>query len=157
VLRDGTVIADHFTTIDELNVTLSKARRGVKFRTADLARLLFQPDFQANALTPGRAGVLMSNGDFIDGDFRGIDAGWVKISSVLLGQRRYELNRKIAAVLLRDVAPRPGSLEVATQDGSLWRTERLAFEKDTLALTTSLLGEWRIPADELLEIRRTNP
>ena len=156
VLRDGTVLADHFAAIDESNVTLSKAKRGLKFRTADVARLLFQPDFEANALTPGRVGVLMSNGDFIDGDFRGIQAGWVKISSVLLGQRRYELNRKIAAVLLRDVAPRATALEVATQDGSLWRTERLAFEKDTLALSTPLLGEWRIPADEVMEIRRTS-
>lgn len=157
VLRDGTVLADHFASIDELTVTLSKASRSVKFRTADVARLLFQPDFEANALTPGRAGVLMSNGDFVDGDFRGIEAGSVKLSSVLLGQRRYPLNRKVAAVLLRDIGPRPAALEVSTQDGSLLRSERLAFEKDMLVLATPLLGEWRIPPDEVLEIRRTSP
>jgi len=75
---------------------------------------------------------------------------------VLLGQRRYELNRKVAAVLLRDIAPHRALLEVATQDGSLWRPERVAFEQDTLVLSTPLLGEWRIPADELLEIRQGN-
>ena len=138
-------------------MTLSKARRSLRLRTADVARVLFQPEFEANALTAGRAGVLLSNGDFIDGDFRGIEAGCVKINSVLLGQRRYELNRKVAAVLLRDVTTHPAPLEVATHDGSLWRPERLAFEQDTLVLSTPLLGEWRIPADELLEIRRTNP
>jgi hypothetical protein len=143
--------------MDESNLTLSKARRSLRLRTTEVARVLFQPEFEANALTIGRAGVLLSNGDFIDGDFRGIEAGCVKINSVLLGQRRYELNRKVAAVLLRDITPRPAPLEVATHDGSLWRPERLAFERDTLVLSTPLLGEWRLPADELLEIRRTNP
>lgn len=157
VLRDGTMLADHFASMDESSVTLSKAKRSLRLRTADVARVLFQPEFEANALTTGRAGVLMSNGDFIDGDFRGIEDGWIKISSVLLGQRRYELNRKVAAVLLRDVTLRPAALEVVTHDGSLWRPERLAFERDTLVLSTPLLGEWRLPADELLEIRRPNP
>jgi hypothetical protein len=157
VLRDGTVLADHFASMDEANVTLSKARHSLKLRTADVARLLFQPEFEANALTAGRAGVLLSNGDFIDGDFRGIETGQVKISSVLLGQRRYDLNRRVAAVLLRDVTPRPAPLEVATHDGSLWRPERLALEQDTMVLSTPLLGEWRLPTDELLEIRRSNP
>jgi hypothetical protein len=154
VLRDGTVLADHFASMEEFSLTLSKARRSLKLRTADVARVLFQPEFEADAITAGRAGVLLSNGDFIDGEFRGIDAGWVKISSVLLGQRRYELNRKIAAVILRDVAPRSALLEVATIDGSVWRPARLAFEQGTLVLTTPLLGEWRLPADELREIRR---
>jgi hypothetical protein len=157
VLRDGTVLADHFASMDESSIVLSKEKRSLKLRTADVARVLFQPEFEANALTAGRAGVLLSNGDFIDGDFRGVEAGCVKINSVLLGQRRYELNRKVAAVLLRDVTPRPAPLEVATQDGSLWRPERLTFEQDTLVLSTPLLGEWRIPADELLEIRRGSP
>jgi hypothetical protein len=157
VLRDGTVLADHFASMDESNVTLSKAKRSLRLRTTEVARILFQPEFEANALTIGRAGVLLSSGDFIDGDFRGIEAGCVKINSVLLGLRRYELNRKVAAVLLRDVTSRPAALEVATHDGSLWRPERLAFEKDTVVLSTPLLGEWRLPADDLLEIRRGNP
>ncbi len=156
VLRDGTVLADHFASMDESSVTLSKARRSLRLRTSDVARLRFQPEFEANALAAGRTGVLLSNGDFIDGDFRGIEAGWVKISSVLLGQRRYELSRKVAAVLLRDIAPRPAPLEVATHDGSLWRPQRLAFEQDTVVLATPLLGEWRIPADEVQEIRRAS-
>jgi hypothetical protein len=157
VLRDGTVLADHFAAMDEAGVTLSKAKRSLRLRTADVARVYFQPEFEANALTASRTGVLLSNGDFIDGDFRGIEAGQVKISSVLLGQRRYDLNRRVAAVLLRDVTPRPAPLEVATHDGSLWRPERLALEEDTLVLSTPLLGEWHLLKDELLEIRRGNP
>ena len=157
VLRDGTVVADHFSAISETEVLLSKEKQARKLRTADVARLLFQPGFEVDTLTPGRAGVLMSNGDFIDGDFRGIEANWVKISSVLLGQRRYELNRKVAAVLLRDVTPQPAPLEVATLDGSLWRPGRLTCKRDTLILATPLVGEWRIASDELLEIRRTTP
>jgi hypothetical protein len=76
---------------------------------------------------------------------------------VLAGQRRHELNRKIAAALLRDAAPRPALIEVATIDESLWRPARLAFGQDTFVPTTLLPGERRLPADEPLEIRRTNP
>lgn len=154
VLRDGTVLVDHFASMEEASVMLSKAKRNLKLRTADVARVLFQPEFEANAITAGRAGLLFSNGDFIDGEFRGIEAGQVTISSVLLGQRRYELNRKVAAVRLREVTPSPALFEVATLDGSLWRSERIAFEKDALVLATPWFGEWRVPADELLEIRR---
>jgi hypothetical protein len=157
VLQDGTVLADHFASMDEAGVVLSKARRSLRLRTADVARVHFQPEFETDALSAGRTGLLLANGDFIDGDFRGVEAGHVKISSVLLGQRRHELNRRVAAVLLRDVTPRSVPLEVATHDGSLWRSEHLTFEQDTLVLSTPLLGEWRLPADDLLEIRRGNP
>jgi hypothetical protein len=154
MLRDGTVLADHFVSFDESSLILSKANRSVKLRASDVARVLFQPEFEANSLTGGRTGVLMSNGDFIDGEFRGIEAGSIKISSVLLGQRRYELNRKVAAILLRDAASRPVPLEVIARDGSLWRPDRITSGRDSLVLSTLVLGERRLPVDEVIEIRR---
>jgi hypothetical protein len=154
VLRDGTVIADHFTAMDESEIQFSKEKQGLKVRTADVGRLLFQPLFEADSLTPGRVGILLSSGDFIDGEFRGIEDGHVKISSVLLGQRTYDLNRKVAAMVLRNVAPRPALFEVATKEGSVWRPRTLTLEADGLRLDEPLAGLWRISAPELLEIRR---
>jgi hypothetical protein len=154
VLRDGTVIADHFATMDEFEIKFSTEKQGLKVRTANVSRLLFQPHFDADSLTPGRTGILLSNGDFIDGEFRGIEGGQVKISSVLLGQRTYDLNRKVAAMVLRNLTPRPALFEVTTKDGSLWRPRSMTLESDGLRLDEPLAGLWRIPTSELLEIRR---
>ncbi len=77
VLRDGTVIADHFLAMDDTGITFSRDKHSLKVLTADVARLLFQPLFEAASLTPGRTGLLLSNGDFIDGEFRGLERGQV--------------------------------------------------------------------------------
>jgi hypothetical protein len=158
VLRDGTTIADHLTAMDDSGVQFSKEKPGLKVRTANVARLLFQPDFQADSLTRGRTGLLMSNGDFIDGEIRGLEAGRVKISSVLFGQRTYELNRKVAAVVLRDLAPRAAEFEVATHDGSIWRPQTMKLAGgDSLQISEPLAGTWNIPLRDLTEIRRPAP
>jgi hypothetical protein len=154
VLRDGTVIADHFTAMDESRVELSREKQALKVLTANVARLLFQPVFEADSLTAGRTGILLSNGDFIDGEFRGIEDGRVKISSVLFGQRSYELNRKVATVVLRHLSPRPASFEIRTQDGSVWRPKTMRLEQDALQVEEPLAGVWQIPSQDLVEIRR---
>ena len=154
VLRDGTVIADHFVAMDETGITFSQEKRPLKVLTADVARLLFQPVFEASSLTPGRTGLLLSNGDFIDGEFRGLEGGWVKINSVLLGQRSYELNRRVAAVILRRVSPRMAPFEITTSDGSVWHPASLTVQEETLHVEEPLAGAREIPVPELLEIRR---
>jgi hypothetical protein len=157
VLRDGTTIADHLVTIDEAALTFSKEKKGLKVRTAHVARVLFQPGFEAASLTPGRTGVLMSNGDFVDGEFRGLENGRVTITSVLFGKRSYDVNRKIAAVVLRDVTPVPADFELATSDGSLWHPRQLRLgDGDSLHFVEPLAGAWRIAIGDLAELRRAN-
>jgi hypothetical protein len=154
VLRDGTMIADPFTAMDETAVTLSKGHGGRTVLTANVARLLFQAAPDATALAPGRTGVLMSNGDFIEGEFRGLAESRVRISSVLFGQRTYDLRNKVAAVALRDLTPLNPAFEVRTQEGSEWRARAIAVEADSLRLEEPLVGTWRIAARELADIQR---
>jgi len=155
VLRDGTIIADHLSALGDSSVQFSKEKHGLKVLTANVARLLFQPDFQAGAVTRGRTGILMSNGDFVDGEIRSIEATRVTISSVLFGQRTYDLNRKVAAVILRDLVPRVAEFEVVTHDGSVWRPQAMKFAgPDSLQLTEPLAGSWIVPTRDLIEIRR---
>jgi hypothetical protein len=74
---------------------------------------------------------------------------------VLLGQRRYDLSRKVAALVLRDVTAGEVPLEVLTFDGSLWRPRNISMEKEALVVDTPLAGQWRIPEAELAEMRRS--
>jgi hypothetical protein len=91
----------------------------------------------------------------VDGEFRGIGNGKVKVSSVLLGQRTYDLHPKVVAVLLRDASVRAASFEVVTRDGSVLRPRTLTIDKETVRVDEPLAGRWQISFDELVEIRRS--
>lgn len=154
VLRDGTTIADHLTGMDETAVQFSREKQDLKVRTASVARILFQPGFEASVLTAGRAGILMSNGDFVDGEFRSLAGGKVTVSSVLFGQRTYEVSRKIAAVILRDVGPSAAELQFESADGSLWQPRDLRLDDDVLRFIDPLVGPCRIASRDVVAIRR---
>jgi hypothetical protein len=155
VLRDGTVIADAFSAASDSAVSFSRDKQGLLVLTRNVARLVFQP--LGEAVEPGRTGLLLRSGDFIDGEFRGLSEGRVKVSSVLFGQKSYELKNKVAAVVLRDVMPEPAAFEVRTLEGSLWRSQSLAVEQDAVRVEAPLAGAWRIAASELIEVRRVAP
>ena len=152
VLRDGTVIADPFTAIGEPSVTFSRSRKELIVLTRNVARLVFHPI--GDAVEPGRTGLLLRTGDFIDGEFRGLSDGRVKISSVLFGQKSYELKNKVAAVVLQDVKPQPSAYEVRTLDGSVWPSRSLVVETEAVRIDAPLAGPARIAAVELVEITR---
>jgi len=152
VLRDGTVIADHFRTVDDTVVTLSPERTGLRVLTRHVARLQFRPVDGTEDLPAGRGGVLLSNGDFVDGEFQCVTNGRVLIGSVLFGRRSLEIGRKVAAVVLGEAPASPAAFEARTFDGSVWRAKAIRVEAEELVLDTALLGQWRIPATELREL-----
>ena len=154
MLRDGTLIADHFGVVDETVVNLSKEKSNLRLLTHNVARLEFRPIDDPELLPAGRSGVLLATGDFVDGDFQCVTNGKVLIRSVLFGRRSFALDRKVAAVILRDVAPQPAAFEIRTLDGSTWRAKSVTLEDGALQADVALIGRWRIPAAELRGIVR---
>jgi hypothetical protein len=157
VLRDGTVIADHFTSVDDTAVTLSPGRKGLRVLTRQVARLQFRPVDAMEELPAGRNGVLLSNGDFVDGEFQCVTNGKVVIGSVLFGRRSLEISRKVAAVVFGEAVASPAAFEARTFDGSIWRAKATRVEAEELVLDTALLGQRRIPATELREFVSLRP
>jgi hypothetical protein len=152
VLRDGTIIADHFRAVDDTAVTLSPEKKGLRVLTRQVARLEFRPLEGTEAFPAGRGGVLLNNGDFVDGDFQCVTNGRVLLGSVLFGRRSLEIGRKVAAVVLREASASPAAFEVRTFDGSVWRARATQVEGDGLIVETALLGRWRIPTADLREL-----
>ncbi len=152
VLRDGTIIADHFRGVDDTAVTLSPEKKGLRVLTRHVARLEFRPLDSAEEFPAGRGGVLLSNGDFVDGEFQCVTNGRVLLGSVLFGRRSLEIGRKVAAVVLREASASPAAFEARTLDGSVWRSRATRVEADGLVVDTALLGPWRIPTAELREL-----
>jgi hypothetical protein len=154
VLTDGSIIADHLRSADDTSITFSAEKKGLTVLTHHVARIQFQHLDDPELLPTGRAGVLLASGDFVDGDFQCISNNRVVLGSVLFGQRKFDLDRKVTAVVLRDPQSLPLPFAVKTLDGSLWRARALAIEAGALKVETPLAGTRRIPAGELREISR---
>jgi hypothetical protein len=123
--------------------------------TFAVARILFQwlTPRQAARIQPGKPGVLLATGEFIEGEFRGIAQGQVEVSSVLFGLRRFDLEDEVAAVVLRKSPPVTSSYAVRTVDGSTWLGRIVGIGQDEVLLRESTLGVCRIPVYELAEVR----
>lgn len=157
VLKDGTAIADHLRLVDDTAVTFSAQRKGLNVLTRHVARIQFQPLDGLDVPTGGRSGVLLANGDFIDGEFQCISNNRIVLGSVLFGQRKFDLGRKVAAIVLRDAQRQPAPFEVRTLDGSLWRARSVVIKSAALIVDSPLAGAWRIPAGEVRDITRPLP
>ncbi|MBI1842142.1 MAG: hypothetical protein HYR88_15000 [Verrucomicrobia bacterium] len=104
-------------------------------------------------LDPARAGALLHDGDFIEGEFQSLDAAELRMSSILFGNHRVKRER-VAAVVLRAL-PRSGSpWRIATLGGSLFRPSSVAIETGGLKLSGLPSGFLRLPERQLLEARR---
>jgi hypothetical protein len=87
LLHSGAFISSSIESATPTAVTVSGRFNDKPISTVNIARLIFQPLSQqlVARLSPGRTGLLLSKGDFIDGEFRGLERGRLKLSSILLG------------------------------------------------------------------------
>jgi regulation of enolase protein 1 (concanavalin A-like superfamily) len=160
VLRSGSEIPSAIYQADDTTVKFVRVQREeLSVSTLNVARIYFQPVTAelGEALTPGRHGVLMKNGDFIDGEFKSLDRDSVKISSLLFGLRSYKLMSSAVAIILRDALPEPPAFELRLQDGSKILAHDARLRDDRLEIKEAALGDLAISARELVEFKRNAP
>jgi hypothetical protein len=157
VTRGGTFVAADVYAIDENLVRFTRNHAPASIPLNDVARILFKPLLadQAAKLSPGRSGVLMSTGDFLEGDVRSLKEGSVSVSSVLFGLRRVPLADDVTAVLLHDISAERAPYTIATTDGSLYRARGLRPARDgqELQVDDASLGPVTVPMGALSRLR----
>lgn len=155
-LQSGSVVVGRIRSANERQIDFAGAAAPEPISTRNVARILFRwlPDGLSWKVAAGQPGVLLSSGEFVEGDFKGIERGRVKISSVLLGIRSFDLNNELIALVLRKPSAGARLYEVKTTGGSLWIGAALQIEKDHLILQERSLGAWKIPLYEVMELRR---
>jgi hypothetical protein len=104
------------------------------------------------AMPKGRTGVLLKNRDFIDGEFAGIESGRVRITSVLFGNRTFDLAKEVAAVVLRSREPAAWKFSLRARDGTALYGAAPTIGETGMSLRGA--SEFVIPADSLLEVNR---
>ncbi len=155
LLRNGSLIAGNIHRLDDTSVRLQRKEGELVIPASQVARLLFYPVTAdaAQRLKPGRTGVLLGSGDFVDGDVNFKD-GQVRVSSVLFGSRTFNTWDQTVAIVLAEPRARPGQFEIRTADGSIiqaaavepYKSDRLRIRDQSDVLLTCYTAD-------LLEIR----
>ena len=109
----------------------------------------------AAALTMNRVGVLLRDGDFMEGAFQGLSQDRVTVSSVLFGLRSYSAKTEVAAILLRPVVANETKFTLRLADGSRHRAERLSTNEEGLLLSGPLFQQLLITKQEAFVLRRS--
>jgi hypothetical protein len=156
LLRNGTFIAGEVERASESSVRLGGLLKGTPVSTVNIARIVFQPLAKKveERILPGRAGLLLSQGDFIDAEFRGIDGSQVRAGSVLFGMRTYDTKKEVLAAVLRNLSPTPAVCEVRLKDGSMLLGSAITGESDVLLVRDATLGPIKVPPSELMFLAR---
>jgi hypothetical protein len=155
-LQSGSAQMGYIARMDDSAIHFEGAMPKTPVSTLTVANVRFQPlpPRLAPWLNAGRPGVLLSSGEFIDGECRGVEEGRVILSSVPLGLCRYDVNSEVIALVLRKRSrPVRHAYELVTSDGSVWRGLDVVLDQDGVLLREPSLGLRRIPAHEIVELR----
>jgi mannan endo-1,4-beta-mannosidase len=155
VLSTGSIIARRISSADETSVRFLDSTNELALSTINVARIFFQPmpvELEQQ-IQSGRAGLLLSSKEFVEGEFKGFTVGRIKISSVLFGIKTYDPGQ-VLAVILRKLIPQPHQYELKARDESLFLVNTIRLEKDSISLLDPALAGIKIPATELVQLKR---
>ena len=156
VTWDGSFLAAPLVAGDDTALQFGGAQKDFSLSTVNAARLIFQnlSAQRAAKVEPGRSGVLLVNGDFVDGEFKGLERGRVKLSSVLFGLKFFDANYEVVAVILREPALGAPTFRVKVSDGSVLLVKKFAITPEGLTIEDATLRGYKVPAQELVEVRQ---
>ena len=154
VLTSGAIIDAPIQSANNSSIRLRGMLATQPIALTRVARIHVKPltTELALALPKGRAGVLLKNRDFIDGEFAGIENGRVTIESVLFGKRTFELTKDVFAIVLRGTAPSPWRYSITARDGTVLYGKDLRCAPGQLTLAE--LPDIRVGPGQLAEVAR---
>ena len=155
-LVSGSMVSGRPEQADEKEIVFAGAPKVVRVPTDRVARIAFQPlpSDLAWKTRVSHPGVWVNNGDFFDGEFRALNASKLTISSVLYGLRTFDVDEEVSAVVLQPRRVRRAPFELETVDGSTLLGSTIVLGDGEIRLQESALGEVRVPAFEIIELRR---
>jgi len=153
LLTSGSLIARRIVSADDTTVHFFASTNEMALSTVNVARIYFQPlpsDLERR-LPAERSGLLLSNQEFVEGQFKSYSDGQIKINSVLFGLKSYDPGQVIA-VILRNPKPAATRYEVRTRDESRFLASTIRIENESIVLQDPALPGLRIASAELLEL-----
>ena len=155
----GAFLAGGVRGADDSAVHLADPPAGFTLSTANTAAIFFQPitPYRARVLRASPPGVLLATGDFVEGEFKSLENGRIKLTSVLFGDRSFEAVHEAAVLVLRKPSVPMEQFEVQLRNGSILFSRALRAEAGVLVLDDPFLRDLRLPAAQLEEIAFGKP
>jgi hypothetical protein len=148
---------------DDGSVRYTKNGRGETISMVNVARILFRdlaPRDAAKIPATG-SGVLLKEGDFVEGEFKSLRDGQVTLSSVVFGLTKFDLRSKVAALVINDPDPQRAASIVRTTDGSTYAVKRLTLDRNRVTIEDPVAGPLTVDRAEVSELSigpgRTEP
>ena len=150
--RNGNFVACRIESADGEVAQCSRLLEGKPIAMHEIARIVCQPvpvAFSAK-LGPGRRGVLLVNGDFIDGEFVGLEGNRVQISSVLFGLRTFAATPQVLAIAIRDIETAENTVELQLKDQSTLSASNLEFGEGCILVNNKAWGTLSVSEAEVV-------
>ena len=146
LLRNGSFVACRVESIEDESVRCSSLLKGKSIPLQEVARIVCQPLPPAltSRVSSGRPGVLLANGDFVEGAFVGMEGTRITISSVLLGLRTYDTPRQAIAVIIREADQTPPPCEIHLRDQSVLFATDVELHPGEIILADKLFAGVRV-------------
>jgi len=153
----GSRVAAKVSTANDSAVRFEEGSFPERISTVNVARIVLAPvpERFRTRLAGNRKGVLLRNGDFIEGELQEIKTDWLTINSVLFGIKVYGRG-EVIALTLGKIAGKPvrsAKFEVRLEDGSLFFARRFQLAKGSVEVDDPTVGKVSIPLAELEELR----
>jgi hypothetical protein len=155
-LVSGSVVVGHPVSQPNGGVEYHWGFGSMSLPAKSIARLIFQqaPAGWLSRLGSQQTGVLLSNGQFLESDFRQVDGRHLRVSSVLYGAKTMDAYSEVVLVSLQPKTLGNAGFEVTTLNGSVWRAQTLALGEDELILKEPALGTVRVPVHDVAAVFR---
>ncbi len=155
LLANGTFLAGLVLKFgpEEIDIrSLSGQRR--QLDRESVARVNFNPTLMGDTpvVPNGTTGVLLSDGNYVEGEFQGVQDDHAVVHSIIFGPKRYAL-RHTHGVVLQDYATASSQWIVATHDGSQYLTNDLDLLGGKVQLDDLALGDLTLDAREVAFIK----
>ena len=151
----GTFFAGYIESMDDTKVVMANAPTNLTLTVVNSSALLFQAvsSQQVQKLRGRKPGVLLRNGDYVEGKIKSIEADRIRFESVLFGLRQIDLNGEAAAALLDKPTSAKVPFSLHLRNGSRWLTSAATIDAGGITLPESFFGGRRVSRDQLIEIR----
>jgi hypothetical protein len=152
----GSRIASNPSTADDSVVKFEVGNHPERISTVNVARIVLRPVpiKHRGRLEAGRSGVLLRNGDFIEGEFQSLKEDWLVLNSILLGVKVYGLDEVMALVLARIKKPTKSSrFELILENGSLFHVRGFKVDEGRVTVDDPTVGKMKIPLIEFNAMR----
>jgi hypothetical protein len=157
LLTDGTALPGDVRDIGRVvKFRLGFDGREVELPLDRVATYVFGDKLDWAAVAGDRAGAVLANGDFFEGDVTAVDENRATVSSLIFGPRTFERQALVAVVArpaTSDANAGAPPFLVRVEDGALLRATSLETDKNRLIVIDGAAGRMSIDGRNVTEIR----